>query len=108
MKRVAARLSEDLNPASLVGRPIIFGREHVRVYADRSDGGFRRQRAAVLESIHGNDGLTGSTAASGGEHLQLAFEVIWIIRHALKILSIERVCAGAVVGIDRNFTFFSH
>jgi hypothetical protein len=49
-----------------------------------------------------------STAAGGGEHLQLAFEVIWIIRHPQEILGIECVCTSAVVDIDRDCTFFSH
>ena len=95
-------------PASLVGRAVVFGREHVWVHADRSDGRLRRQRAAVLKAIHGNDGLPGSSAAAGGEHLQLSFEVIGVIRHALKVLGSQRVCAGAVVGIDRDSTVFSY
>ena len=40
---------------------------------------------AVLESIDGNDGLSGSSATAGGEHLKLALEVVGIVSHSLEI-----------------------
>jgi hypothetical protein len=61
-----------------------------------------------LESVDRDDGLAGSASAGGGEYLKLAFEVVRVIRHALKVLGGERVCACAVVGVHRDSAVFSY
>ena len=90
MDEIGSGFCEDLHPSSQVGGLFVLRREHIGVDPNGGNGGLGRQGACVLESIHSDESGPWHAPTGSSESLELAFELVRIIRKLTNGVRAER------------------